>query len=47
MIDQSKQGSRTEAQHLIAAAQAARVQAHVRTMLSRLHARRAKFLQAA
>jgi hypothetical protein len=47
MIDQSKQGSRTEAQHLIAAAQAARVQAHVRAMLSRLNARRAKFLRAA
>jgi hypothetical protein len=36
MINQSKQGSRKEAKQLIAEAQAARVQAHVRTMLSRL-----------
>jgi hypothetical protein len=47
MIDQSKQDSPKEAQQLIADAQAARVQAHVRAMLSRLHTRRAKLLQAA
>ncbi len=47
MIDQGQQNSRKEAQQLIADAQAARVQAHVRAMLSRLHTRRAKLLQAA
>jgi hypothetical protein len=47
MIDHSKQDSPKEAQQLIADAQAARVQAHVRAMLSRLNARRAKFLRAA
>jgi hypothetical protein len=36
MIDQGKQHARTEATQLIAEAQAARVQAHVRTMLARL-----------
>jgi hypothetical protein len=47
MIDHNQQNSRKEAQQLIAEAQAARVQAHVRAMLSRLHTRRAKFLLAA
>jgi hypothetical protein len=47
MIDQGQQNARKEAQQLIADAQAARVQAHVRAMLSRLNARRAKFLRAA
>jgi hypothetical protein len=47
MIDQDQQDPRKEAQQLIAEAQAARVQAHVRAMLSRLHTRRAKFLRAA
>jgi hypothetical protein len=36
-----------EVQQLIAEAQAARVQAHVRAMLSRLPTRRAKFLRVA
>jgi hypothetical protein len=36
MIDQGKQDAWKEAQQLIAEAQAARVQAHVRAMLSRL-----------
>jgi hypothetical protein len=36
MIDHGKQDARKEAQQLIAEAQAARVQAHVRAMLSRL-----------
>jgi hypothetical protein len=47
MIDQDQQDPRKEAQQLIAEAQAARVQAHVRAMLSRLHTRRARFLRAA
>ena len=47
MIDHDKQDARKEAQQLIAEAQAARVQAHVRAMLSRFHTRRARFLRAA
>jgi hypothetical protein len=47
MIDQGQQDARKEAHQLIAEAQAARVQAHVRAMLSRLHTRRARFLLAA
>ena len=43
MLHQGRQDLRKETQHLIAEAQAARVQEHVRAMLSQLTARRTKF----
>ena len=47
MIDRSAQDPRKEVQQLIAKAQAARVQAHVRAMLFRLPLRRTRLLKAA
>lgn len=47
MIDRSRQDPRKEVQQLIAEAQAARVQAHIRAMLCRLPLRRTKFLKVA